>query len=76
MTRFQSEAIASIISAVAPLPTKADLGTMKKQMATKTDLEAIDTKFENVNARIESTKHWLSSRLQVIVLNILVLPFG
>ena len=74
MTRSQSEAIANtIIAAVAPLATKADLESMKEQMVTKTDLEAINTRFENVNTRIESAKLWLSSGLLVIALSILVL---
>ena len=67
MSRSQSEAIANtIIAAVAPLATKADLKSMKEQMATKTDIENINTKFENintkfesVNTRIESVKVWL-----------------
>ena len=46
MTRSQSEAIANtIITAVAPPATKAGLELMKGQMATKADLEAIDTRF-------------------------------
>ena len=69
MTRFRSEAIANtIIAAVAPLATKADLESMQEQMATKTDLEAINTSFK-------SAKHWLSSGLLVIALSILALAF-
>ena len=57
MTRPQSEAIANtIIAAVAPLATKDDLESMKEQMATKTDLEVMNTK-------IESTKVWLLTGL-------------
>ena len=41
MTRSQSEAIANtIIAAVAPLATKADLESMKEQMATRKDVES------------------------------------
>ena len=55
MSRSQSEAIANtIIAAVAPLATKADLKSMKEQMATKTDIENINTKFENINTKFES----------------------
>ena len=76
MTRFQSEAIANtIIAAVATLATKADLELMKAQLATKTDLKAINTRLKNVNTKIDSTKHWLSSRLLIIVPSILVLAF-
>lgn len=53
MNRSQSEAIAStIIAAVAPLATKDSL----EHMATKTDIESINT-------RIESMKVWLMSGL-------------
>ncbi len=46
MTRSQSEAIANtIITAVEPLATKADLETginsLKEQMATKKDMESV-----------------------------------
>ena len=41
MTRSQSEAIAkTIIAAVEPLATKADLESLKEQMTTKADLES------------------------------------
>ena len=61
MSRSQSEAIANtIVEAVAPLATKADLASLKEHMATKTDIENINTKFEIVNTKIESVKLWLS----------------
>ena len=75
-TRSQLEAIVNtIVATVVSLATKADLESMKEQMATKTDLEAINTGFDNVNTKIESTKLWLSSGLLVISLSILVLAF-
>ena len=43
--------------------TKAGLESLKAQMATKTDIEALNVKFENVNTRIESMKVWLLSTL-------------
>lgn len=68
MTRSQSEAIAnSIIAAVAPLATKADLESMKE--ATKADLEsmkehlATKADIEKVYTKIESAKLWLSISL-------------
>ena len=69
MTRSQSEAIANtIIAAVAPLATKADLKSMKEQMATKADLGAMNTK-------IESTKVWLLSGLLVVALSIVAMAY-
>ena len=69
MSRSQSEAIANtIIAAVAPLATKADLKSMKEQMATKADVEAMNTK-------IESTKVWLLSGLLVVALSIVAMAY-
>ena len=69
MSRSQSEAIANtIIAAVAPLATKADLKSMKEQMATKADLGAMNTK-------IESTKVWLLSGLLVVALSIVAMAY-
>ena len=36
--------------------TKADIAALKAQIATKTDIENINTKFEVVNTKIESAK--------------------
>ena len=42
MTRSQSEAIAkTIIAAVEPLATKADLDSLEEQMATRKDIESV-----------------------------------
>ena len=50
MTRSQSEAIAqTIVAAVEPLATKADMESLKEQMMTKADLES----------GIKSLKIWL-----------------
>ena len=79
MTRSESEAIANtIIAAVAPLATKADLESMKEATkadlesmrgATKVDLEsmreqmATKADIEKVYTKIESAKLWLSITL-------------
>ena len=91
MTRPQSEAIANtIIAAVAPLATKADLESLAtkadlESLATKADLEpmkeqmkeqmATKTDVETMNTKIESTKVWLLGGLLAVSMSILALAF-
>ena len=77
MSEGQAEAIANtIVEAVAPLATKADLASLKEHMATKADLESLKEQMATkadlaaMNAKIESTKVWLLGGLLVIALSI------
>ena len=91
MTRSQSEAVAStIMAAVAPLATKADLEALRKDgkadlvtqiTEVKGEIKRLETKLD-VTAEhmatkkdVESLKVWLVSGLLAIALSMLVVAF-